>query len=56
VSAIVLRGRAAIHDPSYAFERLAPACAREGIQLTIVGDSLARGWGASAQIRIRFAR
>ena len=35
-------------DPAYPLVRLAPACALEGNQLTIVGDSLARGWGASA--------
>jgi lysophospholipase L1-like esterase len=34
--------------PAYRPVRLAPACAREGIALTIVGDSLARGWGATA--------
>jgi acyl-CoA thioesterase I len=35
-------------DPTRPIVRLAPACAREGIQLVIVGDSLARGLGASA--------
>jgi acyl-CoA thioesterase I len=28
--------------------RLEPGCVEKGIRLTIVGDSLARGWGASA--------
>jgi acyl-CoA thioesterase-1 len=36
------------HDPTSALVRLAPSCASEGVRLTIVGDSLARGWGASA--------
>jgi lysophospholipase L1-like esterase len=48
LSAILLCSCARAHDPTYALVRLAPACAQEGIQLTIVGDSLARGWGASA--------
>jgi lysophospholipase L1-like esterase len=37
-----------MRQPAIALVRLDPACAREGIRLTIVGDSLARGWGASA--------
>jgi lysophospholipase L1-like esterase len=32
---------------SYRVVRLAPSCSKEHIALTIVGDSLARGWGAS---------
>ena len=48
LTAVVLSGCARAHDPAYALVRLAPTCAREGVRLTIVGDSLARGLGASA--------
>jgi lysophospholipase L1-like esterase len=48
LSAVLLCGCTRARDPAYAVVRLAPACAQEGIRLTIVGDSLARGWGASA--------
>lgn len=48
LSSILLSGCTRAPVPTYAPVRLAPSCAREGIRLTIVGDSLARGWGASA--------
>jgi lysophospholipase L1-like esterase len=50
LSALLLCGCAHTHDPARALAlvRLAPACAQEGVRLTLVGDSLARGWGASA--------
>jgi acyl-CoA thioesterase I len=48
LSAVLLCNCARSHDPTYPLVRLAPACAQEGVRLTIVGDSLARGWGATA--------
>jgi lysophospholipase L1-like esterase len=47
LSAVLFSGCAHGNGPSHALVRLAPACEREGVRLTIVGDSLARGWGAS---------
>jgi acyl-CoA thioesterase-1 len=47
LSAVLLYDCTGAHRPPYAPVRLAPACAQKGVQLTIVGDSLARGWGAS---------
>lgn len=48
VSTLLLCSCARAPEPTSALVRLAPACAQEGTRLTIVGDSLARGWGASA--------
>lgn len=48
VLAVLLAGCARAHVATSPVVRLAPACARQAIHLTIVGDSLARGWGASA--------
>jgi lysophospholipase L1-like esterase len=48
LSALLLCSCTRAHDPTHTPVRVASACAQEGIQLTIVGDSLARGWGASA--------
>jgi lysophospholipase L1-like esterase len=48
LSAALTCGCTRAHDPTSALVRLAAPCAQEGVRLTIVGDSLARGWGASA--------
>ena len=48
LSSILLCACARAHAPARPLVRLPHACAREGIRLTIVGDSLARGWGASS--------
>jgi lysophospholipase L1-like esterase len=48
LSAVLLCNCSRTHDPAYKLVRLAPACAQDRIHLTFVGDSLARGWGASA--------
>lgn len=47
-AAVLLSGCARAPEAASPIVRLAPACARERIHLTFVGDSLARGWGASA--------
>jgi acyl-CoA thioesterase-1 len=47
LSAVLVSGCAHVTGPSTVLVRLAPSCARAGVRLTIVGDSLARGWGAS---------
>jgi lysophospholipase L1-like esterase len=46
--ATLLHGCDRTHDSTYPIVRLPPSCAQRRIQLAIVGDSLARGWGASA--------
>jgi len=48
LAAILLCSCSGTQAPASALVRLAPACARERIAVTFVGDSLARGWGASA--------
>jgi lysophospholipase L1-like esterase len=46
-SALILTGCARTHATTRPLVRLAASCARAGVRLTLVGDSLARGWGAS---------
>ncbi len=49
-SAILLHGCASATTPKATppIVHLPPTCRQNGVHLTIVGDSLARGWGASA--------
>ena len=47
-SAALLCSCAPARDSMRALVRLDPSCAQERLRLTIVGDSLARGWGASS--------
>jgi acyl-CoA thioesterase I len=47
-TALLLNGCTRAHEPTRTLVRLAPSCAKDGVRLTIVGDSLARGWGASS--------
>lgn len=42
-----LAGCARLHESVTPLVRLSPACAQTGVHITIVGDSVARGWGAS---------
>ena len=47
VSATVLYGCGHRRDSATPIVHLAPSCSKDAIRLAIVGDSLARGWGAS---------
>jgi len=47
VAALLMNGCARTPETVSPLVRLAPGCAQQDVRLTIVGDSLARGWGAS---------
>jgi lysophospholipase L1-like esterase len=51
LAAAVLSGCTRAQYPAYPIVRLTPECAHRGVRLTFVGDSLARGWGASTYER-----